>query len=550
MEKLNVKVCGENKSYDAGTTYAEVAAEYQGKFNDDIMLVDIEGGLKELSKNVSEGDVIEFVTAKDHIGRKTYRRSVSLLLQKALDNLEEGLSQNLYVMYSIGQGYFCKIKDRECNKDFLLKLKIEMLRLVDEDIPLKKETLHVEEAIAYFEKIGYQDKAKLLKFRRSSSVNIYDLDGTKDYFFGYMVNRTGLLSYFDLMEYDDGFMLLFPDKNTKLVAPFEERKKFYETMKESSEWSVKIGIDTVGALNEAISKGKARDIILMQEALMEDNIGNIATEIVSDSRRKCILIAGPSSSGKTSFSHRLSNQLRARGITPHPIPLDMYYLDHAYTPLDEEGKPDYECLEALDVELFNQNVTDLLAGKKVEIPSYNFKTGKREYKGNYLQIGDNDILVIEGIHGLNDKMTYAIPNESKYKIYISALTQLSIDEHNPLPTTDGRLLRRIVRDARTRGSSAKETIGMWKSVRRGEENYIFPFQEKADVVFNSATLYEMAVLKIYAEPQLFAIKKNEPEYKEAKRLLKLLDYFLPVPPEDIANNSLVREFIGGSIFPV
>lgn len=550
MEKINVKVCGEDKVYDAGITYADVAAEYQDKYEDDIVLVDTCGKLRELSKKVVDGLPIEFVTTKDHIGRKTYRRSVVLLLQKALDNLEDGLSKDLSVMYSIGQGYYCKIKDREVTKEFLLKLKIEMLRLVDEDIPLKKESMHVNDAIEYFSKVGYEDKVKLFNYRRSSSVNVYDLDGTKDYFFGYMVNRTGLLGYFDLIPYTEGFMLLFPDQNTKVVAPFEPRNKFFETMRASSAWSESVGISSVGALNDAIASGKARDIIMMQEALMEDQVGNIVSEITQNPNIKCVLIAGPSSSGKTSFSHRLSNHFRARGLTPHPVPLDMYYVEHEFTPLDEEGKPDYECLEALDVELFNQNMTELLAGKEVQMPTYNFKTGKREYKGNTLKLGNNDILVIEGIHGLNEKMTYAIPAESKYKIYISALTQLSIDEHNPLPTTDGRLLRRIVRDARTRGSSAQETIGMWKSVRRGEENYIFPFQEQADCIFNSAAIYEMAVLKIYAEPQLFAIPKTAPEYKEAKRLLKLLDYFLPVPPEDIVNNSLVREFIGGSIFPV
>jgi len=550
MEKINVTVLGENKTYDDGITYAEIAKEYQSQFEDDIVLVDTDGKLRELSKKVIDGVNIEFVTTKDHIGRKTYRRSVVLLMQKALDNMEDNLSKDLLVMYSIGQGYYCKLKNHEVTKEFLLKVKIEMLRLVDEDLPLTKEAMHVDDAVKYFSEVGYEDKVKLFYYRRSSKINVYNLDGTKDYFFGYMVNRTGLLSYFDLIPYVEGFMLLFPDKNTKMVAPFEPRYKFFETMRASSNWSESVGISTLGALNDAIAAGKSRDIIMMQEALMEDQIGNIVSEIVKRKEVKCVLIAGPSSSGKTSFSHRLSNHFRARGFTPHPVPLDMYYLDHEFTPLDEEGKPDYECLEALDVELFNQNMTELLAGKEVKLPTYNFKTGKREYKGNTLKLGDNDILVIEGIHGLNDKMTYAIPAESKYKIYISALTQLSIDEHNPLPTTDGRLIRRIVRDARTRGSSAQETIGMWKSVRRGEEKYIFPFQEQADFVFNSAAIYEMSVLKIYAEPQLFAIPKTAPEYKEAKRLLKLLEYFLPVPPEDIVNNSLVREFIGGSIFPV
>lgn len=283
---------------------------------------------------------------------------------------------------------------------------------------------------------------------------------------------------------------------------------------------------------------------------MEQKIGQLAQMIKKTGDRKFVMIAGPSSSGKTTFSHRLSIQLSALGLNPHPFPLDDYYLDHEYTPVDENGNPDYECLEALDVERFNQDMNELLKGREVEIPVYNFKTGKREAKGKMMQLAENDLLVIEGIHGLNDRLSYSIPKEKKFKIYISALTQLDIDEHNNLPTTDGRLLRRIVRDARTRGSSAAATIGMWDSVRRGEEKYIFPFQEQADIMFNSALIYEMAVLKQYAEPLLFGIPKDAPEYIEAKRLLKVLDYFLPIPSDSIGSNSIIREFIGGSCFHV
>ena len=290
--------------------------------------------------------------------------------------------------------------------------------------------------------------------------------------------------------------------------------------------------------------------VLVQEALMEKKIGQLAETIASAGDKKFVMIAGPSSSGKTTFSYRLSTQLMAQGLKPHPIGLDNYYLDRENTPRDENGNYDFECLEALDVEQFNEDMTRLFKGEQVEIPTFNFKTGRREYKGNFLQLGDDDILVIEGIHGLNDKLSYSLTKESKFKIYISALTQLNIDEHNYLPTTDARLIRRIVRDARTRGTSAKETIAMWPSVRRGEERHIFPFQEEADAMFNSALIYELAVLKAYAEPRLFAIEKDCPEYLEAKRLLKFLDYFLPVPAEDIPSNSLLREFIGGSCIDV
>ena len=311
-----------------------------------------------------------------------------------------------------------------------------------------------------------------------------------------------------------------------------------------------LDVGTIGALNDAIASGRGEQIILLQEALMEERIGSLAAQIAAKKGINFVMIAGPSSSGKTTFSNRLSIQLLAKGRKPHPISLDDYYDDRERCPRDADGNLDFECLEALDVRQFNEDMTRLLAGEKVDMPSFNFKTGKREYRGRTLQLKENDILVIEGIHGLNDKLSYTLPAESKFKIYISALTQLNIDEHNPLSTTDCRLLRRIVRDARTRGTTAQETIAMWKSVRRGEEKNIFPFQDSADVMFNSALLYEVAVLKVYAEPLLFQIPRDSAEYLEAKRLLKFLDYFLPLPTEGIAQSSLVREFVGGSCFNV
>ena len=326
--------------------------------------------------------------------------------------------------------------------------------------------------------------------------------------------------------------------------------KLFHTFRESREWSQMLGIGTVGDLNDAIANGRGQELILLQEALMEERIGNLAAEIAKDHNKKFIMIAGPSSSGKTSFANRLSIQLLSKGLKPHAVSLDDYYADREFCPRNPDGSFDFECLEALDVEQFNIDMTKLLAGEKVNMPFFNFKTGKREYRNKILQLGEEDILVIEGIHGLNDKLSYTLPAESKFKIYISALTQLSIDEHNPLSTTDGRLLRRIVRDARTRGTSAQETFRMWPSVRRGEELYIFPFQESADVMFNSALVYELAVLKVYAEPLLFQIPRDSEEYYEAKRLLKFLDYFLPMPVEGISKNSLMREFVGGSCFNV
>jgi uridine kinase len=324
----------------------------------------------------------------------------------------------------------------------------------------------------------------------------------------------------------------------------------YQAMKGASKWGETLEIDTVGALNDKICQGKFEELVLVQEALQESRISEIAADIVKRGGKKFVMIAGPSSSGKTTFSHRLSTQLMAHGMKPHPIGVDDYFVNRENTPKDEDGNLNFECLGAIDVKKFNQDMTDLLEGKTVEIPSFNFKTGFREYKGNFKTLGPDDILVIEGIHGLNDQLSYSLPKESKYKIYISALTTLNVDEHNRIPTTDGRLIRRMVRDFRTRGASAQRTLEMWGSVRRGEEENIFPFQEHADAMFNSALIYELAVLKQFAEPLLFSIKKEETEYQEAQRLLKFLEYFLGVSTEQLPKNSIVREFVGGSCFNV
>ena len=373
----------------------------------------------------------------------------------------------------------------------------------------------------------------------------------EDYFYGYMVPDASYLKYFDLHLYDEGFILQMPElKAPTVVPPFRPLHKLFTVLKESSKWGDMLGIQTVGDLNEVVTRGNIQEMILVQEALQEKKIAEIAQQIVDRKSAKFILIAGPSSSGKTTFSHRLSVQLRANGLVPHPIAVDNYFVNREETPKDADGKYNYECLEAIDVKKFNEDLTDLLAGKEVELPEFNFKIGRREYHGNKKRLGEHDVLVIEGIHCLNDALTYQLPKENKFKIYISALTQLNIDEHNRIPSTDGRLLRRMVRDARTRGTSAKQTIAMWQSVRRGEEENIFPYQEEADVMFNSALIYELAVLKQYAEPVLFGIDKNCEEYIEAKRLLKFLDYFVGVGSEHVPTNSLLKEFIGGGCFHI
>lgn len=552
-EICNVTVGGELKQYNEGTSYTEIAKDFQDQYDSPIVLVLKNGKLTELFKKVTSDCRIEFLTTKTSPGIEAYRRSATLIMLKAFYDVVGNKNINkISVQYSLSKGYYCTLNSKvKLNQELLDKVKIRMNEIVAENAQINKRTIGTTSAIDLFNRHRMYDKEKLFKYRRASKVNIYSLKGFEDYFYGYMVPNTGYVKYFDLFLYDEGFVLQLPTKeNPNVVPEFKPQKNLFNVLKESEKWSETLKIDTVGALNEQISQGNIKDIILVAEALQEKKIAEIATMIAESKDKKFIMIAGPSSSGKTSFSHRLSIQLKANGLNPHPIGVDDYFVNRDITPRDENGNYNFEVLEALDVEQFNKDMLDLLDGKTIKMPTYNFITGKREYKGNTLTLGKDDILVIEGIHGLNDKLSYALPKNSKFKIYISALTQLNIDEHNRISTTDGRLIRRMVRDARTRGISAEETIARWQSVRNGEESYIFPFQEEADVMFNSALIYELSVLKQFAEPLLFGIPSTSPEYVEAKRLLKFLDYFLGVNTEDIPNNSLVREFVGGSCFNV
>ena len=548
-----VTIGGEKKEYPAGISYWEIAKEYQDREDAPIILVTVGGKLRELHKHLKKDCTLGFVTTKDAIGHNAYVRSATFLLLKAIYDVagKKNLEKTV-VHYALGNGlYFTMEGGTALTEEFLSSVKRRMEELVKAELPIIKRSVGTDEAIALFHKHHMYDKEKLFRYRRVSRVNIYSIENFEDYFYGFMACHTGYVKYFDLQLYDEGFVLILPRKETPdKLDPFVPQDKIFSVQKESQEWGEKMDVATVGDLNDRLTREGVRSILLIQEALQEAKISDIAQQIKDRGNVKFVMIAGPSSSGKTSFSHRLSIQLMAHGMRPHPIAVDNYFVNREDTPLDEFGEKNYECLEAIDVELFNQNMLALLSGEEVELPVYNFVTGKREYKGDYMKLGKEDILVIEGIHGLNDRLSYALPKESKFKIYISALTQLNIDEHNRIPTTDGRLIRRIVRDARTRGTSAKETIARWPSVRRGEEENIFPFQEQADVMFNSALVYELACLKVYAEPLLFGIGKDEPEYEEAKRLLKFFDYFVPVTSEEVPNNSLLREFIGGSCFNV
>lgn len=550
---VTVTIHGEKREFAQGTSYETIAADYQKEYDGMIALVAVNGKIRELFKKVTRDCTVDFFTLKDDVGYKTYVRTATMLFLKGIyDVFGEEAAQQSCVEFAIGHGYYVNVCGKvPVTQESADKIKSRMKELVEKKIPFMKRSYPLDEAMELFRARGMQDKERLFRYRRSSAVNIYDIDGYYDYYYGYMLPNAGYVKWFEILPYEDGFMLLLPTKkNPTEVEPFDERRKLFETMEASQDWGRKAGIETVGDLNDQICSGSMSDLILIQEAEQERKIGEIAKEIVNRGNVKFVMIAGPSSSGKTSFSHRLSIQLRTLGKVPHPIGLDDYFVDRELTPRDENGDYNFECLEALDVKQFNEDMVKLLAGGRVELPSFNFKLGKREYRGNCKQLGKDDILVIEGIHGLNERMSYALPDESKFKIYISALTTLNIDGHNRIPTTDGRLLRRMVRDARTRGASAQRTIQMWPSVRRGEEENIFPYQEGADAMFNSAQIFELAVLKTFAEPLLFQIPKEAPEYYEAKRLLKFLDYFLGVSSETLPNNSICREFVGGSCFNV
>ena len=548
-----VKVNGIEKTYPEGTTYLEIARDFQDQYENDILLVRVNGKLRELEKTLAGDSEISFITAKENAGYKTYERSAIFLMLKAFyEVIPREKIRKIQIDFALGNGIYGElVGDIPVDEKLLTSVKVHMEKLRDAAIPVKKRSVNTDDAVELFGKHGMHDKEQLFQYRRASRVNIYSIGEFEDYFYGYMVPDTSYVKYFDLVPCHAGFLLLLPVKtDPKHVEHPAIREKLFSILHSSYRWSDSLEVPNVGALNKMIVDGRGQDLILMQEALQEKNIGQVAEKAVKDPDRRIVMIAGPSSSGKTTFSHRLSTQFAALGYNPHPISVDNYFRNREEYPLDENGQPDFEALGCVDIPQFNEDMNALLSGKTIELPRFNFKTGKREYKGEMLKLGKKDILVIEGIHCLNDAMSSELPKDSKFKIYISALTQLNVDEHNRIPTTDGRLIRRMVRDARTRGTPALETIERWPSVRRGEDKNIFPYQESADVMFNSALVYELAVLKLYAEPLLFNIPRDREEYDEAKRLLKFLDYFLAIDSESIPKTSIIREFIGGSCLNV
>lgn len=532
-----------------GTTLYELSQKYQKEYEFPIIVAKCNGVIQELYHEVTEGMQVEFCTTSDTDGSRVYTRGISMMLLKALrKEVPAEQLEKVVIEFSLDTGYFCRMNGAvELTQELLDRVEQRMRSYVEKDIRFEKKVIRTRDAKELFHSLQMTEKGNLMQYRRNSRMTVYDLGKYTNYFYGAMPYSTGILQYFRLELFEDGFVFILPKRDNPTMMPeFHPSLKQYHSMKYTTDWSEKLNVSTVGELNDVIVNGKFTELMLTQEALHEKRIGDIAEEIAKAGCR-IVTIAGPSSSGKTTFSYRLSTQLKTLGLKPHPIALDDYFVNREDTPKDEDGKYDYECLEAIDTKQFNEDLTKLLNGEPVQIPTYNFITGLREYNKPILQIGKEDILVIEGIHGLNDKLTYSIPRDEKFKIYISALTTLNIDDHNRIPTSEGRLLRRIIRDARTRGNSAQRTISMWNSVQKGEKKNIFPFQEEADATFNSALIYELAAMKLYADPLLFQVPKECPEYSEAQRLLKFLDYFIPIDPHDVPLNSILREFIGGGI---
>mgnify|MGYP000540436641 FL=1 len=550
---MKVNVDGVEYIYPKGTLYQAIAADFQEGYAHDILLVNRNGKLCELHKALDRDCTLKMITVEEKPGMQTYERSVVFLMLKAFyDVVRKENVERVSVEYSISHALFIRAKGAfTLGQELLNQVEGRMRAISEQAVPIRKESINTDDAVELFRKTQMYDKAQLLSFRINSHVNIYFLDEFSDYFYGYMVPDTGYLKCFGLQLFESGFVLRLPDqKNPSQLGAFHPSMKVFRELYDATLRSEALHISNVAEMNGVISQGNATHMILAHEAMMEKKIGDIAGEIAARKDVRFVMIAGPSSSGKTTFSHRLSTQLLACGLHPHAIATDNYFKNRSETPLDQNGQYDFESLGAMDVEQFNADMTRLLRGETVEIPQFNFKKGVREYNGDYLTLGAKDVLVIEGIHCLNDQLSYSLPKESKYKIYISCLTTLNVDDHNYIPTTDARLLRRIERDARTRGYSARATIQMWPSVRRGEENNIFPFQDSADMIFNSALIYEIALLKPFVEPLLFGVPKDCEEYIEAKRLLKFLNYFLPIPADDVPKTSLMREFIGGGCYKV
>ena len=550
MKQLNLNIDGEIRNFlieddSEGIKLQDIVSEIEDNYDGYITLASIDNKLKELTTIITQDCNIRFLDTNNIDGYRTYSRSLTLVFIMACEELYDNCK--VTIEHSLSNGLYCEVHTNkilsERDKDDIKK---KMQEIIDKDYPIEKNIITKKEAIELFKKHNMPSKAELLDYKEYDDVKIYKCNNYVDHFYGHMLPSTGYLKVFDLIEYEGGFILIGPSEDNKhKLKEFIPQPKLSNIYREMENWSKLMGVDTVLSLNKIIESNKYGDLIRTVEALQEKKLGNIA-DIIKEENKRIILIAAPSSSGKTSFAHRLSTQLKVNNLFPVPISLDDYFVDRDKTPLDEFGNYDFESIYAIDLERFNKDLSDLLEGKEVTIPRFNFKLGKSE-EGKKLKIEKNQPIILEGIHGLNPMLTSSIPYKDKFKIYLSVLTQINLDEHNRIPTTDLRLIRRIVRDNQFRGHDAKRTILTWESVRRGEKQNIFPYQEEADIIFNSSCAYELAILKSYVRPLLEDIDTESEAYLEANRILKFLQYFVELKDiSDLPPTSILREFIGGS----
>ena len=549
---IRIKCLNNNKTFfvERGTTLKEIADSQNIKLDHPILGAMVNNQIRELAFEIYNPKTIEFIDITHKDGMRMYIRGLSFLLYAATRELFP--EARLRIDHSVSKGFYCELRDIDYQPtiDDVFELGQRMKQLVEKDIPIVQHKEETEDVIEFFKQHGLHDKVDLLRHRGQYYSTYYTMKDHIGKFYGFMVPSTGYLKVFDLNKYFNGMLLQVPSQeNPDEVQELVEQNKMFEIFREFSHWNQVLNVTNISDLNNAATNGKAERLIKVSEALHEKKIAQIA-DAISERRKdvRIVLISGPSSSGKTTFGKRLAIQLLVNGICPLNLSLDNYFVDRERTPRDENGQYDFEALEALDIKLFNQHLRQLLAGEEINLPKFNFETGKRMFNGDSLKMRKDNILIIEGIHGLNPKLTHSIENKTKFKIYVSALTNINIDDQTRIPTTDNRLVRRIIRDYRYRNYSALETISRWDSVRRGEDKHIFPYQEEADIMFNSALLYELAVLKPYAEPILLEVQPNQPEYSEAIRLLKFFSYFKPIQQREIPPTSILREFLGGSSF--
>lgn len=546
MEKVKVTYLGKSYMYPKDITLEDISKDFQENYSETIIMAEVNGRPYELNYKVTDDVTVDFFDLTSPTGNRVYESGLIFVLEKACLNM---LNSEIEVKYSIDKGIYIKTH-KKITKEDLDKVSREMKEIVKRNLPIQKNLVNRLEAIEYYKSTKSYDKVNVLKYSVNTNVNLYRLMDIYNYFFSYLPVSTGALKEFKLTYIDqNSFVLRYPNiYYLNKIPVYKHHDKLFNEFKKYDEWSEKLGIENVSSLNNKVTKGSVDDIVLLSENIQNNSLFKIAETIYNNKKLKLILLAGPSSSGKTTTSKKLELFLKGFGLNPIAISIDNYFLDRDKTPRLPDGSYDFESLNSINVELFNKNLKDLLDGKEVTLPVYNFITGKSELSDESIKLGEKEILIVEGLHALNEELTYSIDRKNKYKIYLCPLTVLSLDNHNRIRTTDNRLLRRIVRDNRTRGYSASDTLSTWSKVREGEEKYVFPFQDEADVIFNTSLIYELGVLKTYAEPLLYSVEESDPMYKEAVRLLNLLKNILPISNDYIPVDSIVREFIGGGYF--